>query len=514
MNGDDGMIDPDALEPKGTAADGRPDVSGIGTIDDGPSEAERAEASTKSPQTNKATKGKATRAEASTKSPQTNKATKGKATRAASGRTRAPKAPQRQGDPTNDGAWRARLQLDRYKNAKPCFLNVLMMLRHSQPWAGRFAYNAMTLTMTLDGQPVTDETIARIRERLDGEWAFTVPLETLTQAIQAAAFDRSSHPVRDYLEGLPAWDRVPRIDRIASEVLGADGALVASFVTKTMIAAVARAFEPGCKVDTVLCLIGEQSLGKSRFFRELASAPFFSDTPISLHEKDGFLTLHAAWILEWAELESILHRREASDVKRFLTSSVDVFRPPYARAVAPHPRSGIIVATSNEKGMINDPTGSRRLWIMTVTKRVDAAHIRELRDLWWSEAVALYRASEHWWLTLEAEGERAESAIDFEQADLWEEKILPWVAGKQAPFSMSDLATLCLMIDTHAQSSQVSRRIAGILRKHGFDNAPLRPAKGMPKARLWRRVAAPTTEPVSAAAPLPAPPPERSLFDD
>jgi len=100
-----------------------------------------------------------------------------------------------------------------------------------------------------------------------------------------------------------------------------------------MISAVARPFSPGCKVDAVFVLVGGQGTRKSTFLRILASDEWFSDTPVNVGDKDAFLALRRVWIMEFAELEAMARARDANQVKSFLSSTTDKFRPPYGREV-------------------------------------------------------------------------------------------------------------------------------------------------------------------------------------
>jgi hypothetical protein len=98
------------------------------------------------------------------------------------------------------------------------------------------------------------------------------------------------HPVRQYLDGLE-WDGIGRLDTWLHTYLGAldpepdrpeDASqeekdqqtvlmreLVQQYGRKTLIGAVRRVREPGCKHDTLLVLQGKQGLGKSTAIKAL-----------------------------------------------------------------------------------------------------------------------------------------------------------------------------------------------------------------------------------------------------
>lgn len=215
--------------------------------------------------------------------------------------------------------------------------------------------------------------------------------------------ERSSfHPVREYLEDLPGWDRATRMESAIDHLGIAESSrdpLQAVLFRKFLIAGVARTFEPGCKVDTMLILHGPQGVQKSSLFRALCSAPsWFTDQNFAVGDKDAVLTINRFWIVEWSELDNLRRASRREELKGFVSRSVDSVRPPYGRCVVDMKRSCIFCGTTNEEMFLDDATGHRRFWIISDVENVDVHWFEKNRDLLWAEALAAYRAEEKWWL--------------------------------------------------------------------------------------------------------------------
>lgn len=120
------------------------------------------------------------------------------------------------------------------------------------------------------------------------------------------------------------------IDNLATRYLGTDNPLFDTFLKKTLIAAVARMYEPGAQHDTVLILKGDQGLGKTNFFRILAG-DYFDNSFSGNNERDDLLNLHRAWVKEWGEVAKVFRKKEVDDLKHFITKTEDAFREPYGR---------------------------------------------------------------------------------------------------------------------------------------------------------------------------------------
>ena len=183
-------------------------------------------------------------------------------------------------------------------------------------------------------------------------------------AVDAVTDSRRYHPIKQYLQNLPEWDGVPRVDSLLIDYLGAeDNAYVRAVTRKTLCAAVRRVYEPGCKFDTMLVLNGPQGIGKSTLIARLARE-WFSDN-LSLadtRDKTAAEKLQGYWILEIGELAG-LKKMEVETLRSFLSRQNDIYRAAYGRTTAQHPRQCIFFGTTNaESGYLRDVNGNRRFW--------------------------------------------------------------------------------------------------------------------------------------------------------
>lgn len=211
-------------------------------------------------------------------------------------------------------------------------------------------------------------------------------------------------PVRMYLEHVAATVAPAYIGGLASAYIrpgdasSGEPTLYDHMLKATLIGAVRRVFEPGCKHDTALVLVGDQGARKSSFWSVLGGQ-FYSSSLGDVSDKDDLLKLHRSWLMEWAELDHITGRRHAGQVKAFLSQAVDVFRVPYGKAVEEFPRRGVIVGSTNRaSGFLQDETGNRRFWVIPTTcseaQPIDTPTLAAERDAILSAAVHAYRAQE------------------------------------------------------------------------------------------------------------------------
>jgi putative DNA primase/helicase len=287
-------------------------------------------------------------------------------------------------------------------------------------------------------RPLEDTDISRMRERICTLFRLNAGLENLREAVRQVADERRYHPIRSYLASLN-WDGEQRLPRVAKEILGIPepSPLTVRMLRCWFISAVARAMRPGCKVDTALVLKGEQGFLKSTFFAVLGGE-FFSDTKMDISNKDALLQLAATWIYEWSELENVTSAKDAGEVKAFTTSSFDTFRPPFARSIVRHPRNAVIVGSTNKDQFLNDPTGSRRFWVVVVDQRIAVEALRAWRDQLWAEALAAFESGETWWLEADEETAREDAAEEHTVEDALHLVVAAWANTQAAHLTLTN----------------------------------------------------------------------------
>ncbi|MBD3948466.1 hypothetical protein I4Q36_05025 [Tuanshanicoccus lijuaniae] len=222
-------------------------------------------------------------------------------------------------------------------------------------------------------------------------------------AVTKVTDDRSYHPIREYLDALPEWDKVQRVDTLLIDYLGApDNEYVRAVTRKMLCAAVKRVQQPGCKFDTMLVLNGPQGVGKSTLISKLAGE-WFSD---SLHlsdtkDKTAAEKLQGYWILEIGELAG-LRKAEVETLRSFLSRQNDVYRAAFGRRATQHPRQCIFIGTTNaETGYLRDTTGNRRFWPVHVNGKGNKQSwelTSELVSQIWSEVKSYVMSGEKLYL--------------------------------------------------------------------------------------------------------------------
>lgn len=346
----------------------------------------------------------------------------------------------------------------------------------------RLRWNELKAQVELDGEQCDFDTL---RLQLALLYNIQLPDTDCLAICMHIAKQQTFSPVAEYLNHCaklyPADSEL--LDSLGPTFLGTTSELHQVYLRKTLISAVARAFWPGCKVDTVCILAGGQGVGKSTFWKILAGEEWFDDTVGSTSDKDERLKLHQSWFIEWAELEAVFKRKDISAVKAFITTQTDQVRPPYGRSVQEFKRPSIIVGSTNETEFLADATGNRRYWVIPVDLPVPLQQLAVERDRIWGAVVHAFRSGERWELPMEMREAAIEDAANYVSSDPWQKPVLDYVSIFTKITTTEILANV-LKLEYHQQGKREEMRVANLLRVNGW-RSDREVVQGQ-RVRIWR----------------------------
>jgi putative DNA primase/helicase len=270
----------------------------------------------------------------------------------------------------SDEDWQNGLELDKSGHVKNTLHNLTLILENDPNLKG-VVFNQLLDGMEIKGEVPwkhpskfwRDADDAQLISYVDTHYG-TFSARNYDIAVTKVADDRAYHPIREFIESLPEWDKVPRVDTLLVDYLGAaDTAYVRAVTRKTLCAAISRVLRPGCKFDSMLVLNGPQGVGKSTLIAKLAGE-WFSDS-LNLgdtKDKTAAEKLQGYWILEIGELAG-LKKAEVETLRSFLSRQNDIYRAAFGKRATPHLRQCVFFGTTNaESGYLRDTTGNRRFW--------------------------------------------------------------------------------------------------------------------------------------------------------
>ena len=389
-------------------------------------------------------------------------------------------------------AWRHNLQMGD-KGPKRNLTNTIAHLRGLGELGKHLQFNEMTQQPEWRGRPIEDPDIVDIRLIIERS-NYQPQDRDIRPAIDRVCRENKYNPVVDYLNSL-AWDGTKRLERWMQKLLGAPDTPFTRLVgPKVLISACARAIEPGCKVDTIMVLEGEQGLKKSSAIAALFGEEYTAES-VSLFDQHNKMVMQmmGAWCVELAEFVAVV-RKEQGGVKGLISMRSDRVVLPYAKMASTHPRRCIFFGTINpdSMGYLTDNTGNRRYWPVSVTQ-IDMDGIREKRDQLWAEAMDLYRNGARWWLEGDENGVAAGEQDERQEEDAWGPPLERNIQKEESDRNRriteitSDEALSLLGIPHERKDKRAQMRIASALTQIGFVRRTQRPPNGGKPRKIWVR---------------------------
>ncbi len=331
-------------------------------------------------------------------------------------------------------------------------------------------FDEATQNFYLDGKRLTLG-----RERLTLSTDYGLPIKAGKDDVMdicvKLAQKNTFNSVTDYIDGCQNTQGIELL-KLAKIIFGTDDPLQAVFLKKWFIAAVARAYDPGCQADDVVIVQGGQGKRKSSFFAELVPVKqWFNGDGLkgSKPSDEEIRKAQRTWIIEIPEIDKTFKKACASELKGFITQRSDWLRQLYEKMPDYYPRNSLMAGTTNEQEFFTDETGNRRYMVIQVmVDIIDIPWLQAHRDSIWAAARDAYKAGEIWYLTQE------EKALHAEQNTRWKVEH-PWHGAIERYVSVLEEVTVAELLqnaiglnlsELRGRSEQM--QVAGILKTLGF----------------------------------------------
>jgi len=359
----------------------------------------------------------------------------------------------------------------------------------------KIRFNELTQEIEVEGKPIKPYEYDTAEHWFDKRFGIMGTKTQAQSALKEAANQTRFHPVREYLAHLATTDLSIDLGEVAEKVLGITDDLSKAQLQAWLCGAVSKVFSSdGSPFIEVLTLISpNQGIGKSEFFKTLASPQWFGDSFAQTDgDKDRILCLHRSWINEISELDQFSNKKEIKQLKGLISTTTDTIRVPYGSTMENKARQFAIGATSNSQGLFAIDDEQRRFWAMEVYPttdcgRLDIQWLRENRDAIWATATKLYmeKGSQSFQLTKEQRQEViARNANSYQQDSLLQDRLAQFLEEKSIrSISLQEAFEYALTIVNPNKSQQME--VTGTLKLQGYQKVENQMKQGKKFRTLW-----------------------------
>ena len=367
------------------------------------------------------------------------------------------------------GQLRGSFKRDMHGHIRACLENVVLALKTPGPTGyalqfDTFRAEGMIAQPGADTwRPLTDADGVSLRMALEGLGFKPVSKDMMRDAIVKTLADQRVDTAIDWLNAVPPWDGIPRIEQsLVRYFKAADTPYSAAVGNYLWTSAAGRILDPGCKADMVIVAVGKQGVRKSTAVAAIAPNPmFFAEASLSDRDADLSRKLRGKMVIELAELRG-LKSRESEAIKAWISTTHERWVPKYQEFETAFPRRCIMIGTSNDNEFLGDPTGERRWLPVAVLDTIDVEGLIADRDQLWAEARVRWSADGVLWS--KAEELATSEHQHFTETDVWAEPTAQWlftaVKGGVCPADRPRLTTMDALsnLDFELTFAKVGRR--------------------------------------------------------
>ena len=270
----------------------------------------------------------------------------------------------------------------------------------------------------------------------------------------------SVHPLREYVNGLPAWDpsQPDYITQAASMVHvrqlkpgDLSQALWEECFKKWFVAMVASWMEDKVVNHQVLVLIGEQGIYKTTWLDSLIPPELeqylSKQTSTDRLDKDEQLRATEFALINMDEIDK-MGDRELNAMKSLITATDVNVRAPYGTGKERYVRLASYVASGNKDRFLTDNTGNRR-WLPFNVERIDSPYQNKLPYAgMYAQALYLYQHGYSYWFDLDQIHGMSQHVNEF-MVESMEEQLIPVYYEPAKPNDVDSIFLTVAEISSH-----------------------------------------------------------------
>ena len=209
------------------------------------------------------------------------------------------------------------------------------------------------------------------------------------------AYLNSYNPIQNWIRSL-TWDGIERCSNWFIQNMGVeDNEIHQRFAQMLFVGIIKRIFEPGCVLDNMYILGGEQGIGKSKTIIALLPYTFrqYINEAIEIDDKYAEIVNNVIGkVIVIIDDMKDLKKMEISRVKRLITTQNDTVTRKYEKFSTTLNRSFVLFGTTNEEYPIPNDYQNRRFIYMKCYRQAKdpVAKMNEDREQLLAEAYQLY----------------------------------------------------------------------------------------------------------------------------
>lgn len=346
-------------------------------------------------------------------------------------------------------------------------VNIRMWLKHTQ----KLKRNSITRKIENNGKELDDTMLNTMF--LNANIIYPRLTFDLFTRIIFSSNTPDYNPIKLYIESIE-WDEHLRIEQLTKCITSNTGTFEWRYrmIMKWLVGVIHSVY--GGKNELNFIFVGAKNTGKTEFFRRLLPdhlQQYFAESQLNRGKDDEILMCEKLIIFN--DEYGGKNRNDERNEKRLMASSEFSLREPYGKSNITLKRLATLCGTCNERDVLDDPTGNRRIIIMEAHGRFDYELYNSIdKQQLLAEARAIWMDGERPVLDdddiieLEATTDGQYSKVSFEQ-EMVQKYCLP--VNTNDPWAFMTTSEVKIYLEQHTKEKININKLGARIRKLGYE---------------------------------------------